>query len=67
MKPSAVAVVLPKVGVRAGDASVAGNSAVIDPELAKCVTDVAPVTVKKFAVTPVSVKPDAAVSVIVAV
>ena len=37
------------------------------PESAECVTDVAPVTVKKFAVTPVSVKPDAAVSVIVAV
>ena len=39
----------------------------IDPESAKCVTDVAPVTVKKLAVTPVSVKPGAAVSVIVAV
>ena len=48
-------------------AAVAGNTAVIDPELAKCVTDVAPATVKKFAVTPVSVKPDAAVNVIVAV
>ena len=48
-------------------AAVVGNSAAIDPELAKCVTDVAPETVKKFAVTPVSVKPDDAVNVIVAV
>ena len=39
----------------------------IDPELAKCVTYVAPVTVKKFSVTPVNVKPDDAVNVIVAV
>ena len=36
-------------------ASVDGNTAVITPELAECVTDVAPATVKKLAVTPVSV------------
>ena len=47
--------------------SVAGNTAMSVPEFAECVTDVAPVTVKKLAVTPVSVKPDPAVSVIVAV
>ena len=34
---------------------VAGNTAVIVPELARWVTDVAPETVKKLAVTPVSV------------
>ena len=39
----------------------------ITPESAECVTDLAPATVKKLAVTPVSVKPDAGVSVIVAV
>ena len=48
-------------------AAVAGNSAMSDPESAECVTDVAPETVKKLAVTPVSVKPDDAVNVIVAV
>ena len=48
-------------------ASVAGNTAVIVPESAECVTDVAPETVKKLAVAPVSVKPDVAVRVIVAV
>jgi hypothetical protein len=37
------------------------------PESAEWVTLVAPVTVKKFAVTPVRVNPEAAVSVIVAV
>ena len=48
-------------------AAVVGNTAVITPELAECVTEVAPVTVKKLAVTPVSVKPAVAVKVIVAV
>jgi hypothetical protein len=42
--------------VKAGAANaVAGKTAVITPELAECVTVVAPATVKKFAVTPVSV------------
>ena len=42
--------------VNAGAASaVAGKMAVTTPELASWVTDVAPVTVKKLAVTPVSV------------
>ena len=38
-----------------GPTAVAGNTAVITPELAEFVLDVAPATVKKFAVTPVSV------------
>jgi hypothetical protein len=42
--------------VNAGAAiAVAGKTAVITPELALWVTDVAPATVKKLAVTPVSV------------
>jgi hypothetical protein len=48
-------------------ARVAGNSAVITPESAEWVTDVAPATVKKFALTPVNVYPDVGVRVIVAV
>ncbi len=47
--------------------AVAGNSAVITPESAEWVTDVAPATVKKFALTPVNVYPDVGVRVIVAV
>lgn len=38
-----------------GPAAVEGNTAVITPELAEFVLDVAPATVKKFEVTPVSV------------
>ena len=38
-----------------GEIAVAGNTAVIIPELALWVTDVAPATVKKLAVTPVRV------------
>jgi hypothetical protein len=38
-----------------GPAVVAGNTAVITPEFAGFVLDVAPATVKKFAVKPVSV------------
>ena len=34
---------------------VAGKIAVISPESTECLTDVAPVTVKKFAFTPVNV------------
>jgi hypothetical protein len=34
---------------------VAGKTAVISPESAECLTDVVPVTVKKFEFTPVSV------------
>jgi hypothetical protein len=47
--------------------AVAGNTAVITPESAEWVTDVAPATVKKFALTPVNVYPDVGVRVIVAV
>ena len=35
--------------------AVAGNTAVMTPEFAEWVTGVAPVTVKKFALTPVNV------------
>jgi hypothetical protein len=35
--------------------AVAGKTAVIIPEFAECVTDVAPATVKKFSLTPVTV------------
>jgi hypothetical protein len=41
--------------VKAGAATVAGNSAVITPELALFETDVAPTTVKKLALIPVKV------------
>jgi hypothetical protein len=55
-------------GVGAMEAGVvAGNTAVITPESAECVTDIAPATVKKLADAPVSVKPDVGVTVIVAV
>jgi hypothetical protein len=47
--------------------TVAGNTAVITPAFAEFVTEVAPVTVKKLAVTPVRVYPDVGVRVIVAV
>jgi hypothetical protein len=47
--------------------AVAGNTAVITPESAEWVTEVAPATVKKLAVTPVNVYPDVGVRVIVAV
>ena len=47
--------------------AVAGNTAVTTPELAVLVSEVLPATVKKSAATPVSVKPDFAVRVIVAV
>jgi hypothetical protein len=47
--------------------AVEGNTAVITPESAEWVTDVAPATVKKLAVTPVNVYPDVRVRVIVAV
>jgi hypothetical protein len=54
--------------VKAGkDKDVAGNTAVITPESAEWVTEVAPATVKKLAVTPVNVYPDVGVRVIVAV
>ena len=35
--------------------AVAGNTALITPALAECVTEVAPATVKKFSLTPVNV------------
>ena len=38
-----------------GPAAVEGNTAVIIPEFAEFVLDIAPATVKKFAVTPVRV------------
>jgi hypothetical protein len=47
--------------------AVAGNTAVITPEFAEWVTEVAPATVKKLAETPVNVYPDVGVRVIVAV
>src|SRR5665648_800069 len=47
--------------------AVAGNTAVITPELAAFVTVVAPATVKKFPGTPANVYPAFGVSVIVAV
>jgi hypothetical protein len=47
--------------------AVAGNTAVITPESAEWVTEVAPWTVKKLAETPVNVYPIASVSLIVAV
>jgi hypothetical protein len=47
--------------------AVAGNTAAITPEFAEWVTKVAPATVKKFALTPVNVKLEVAVRVIVAV
>jgi hypothetical protein len=49
------------------DEAVAGNTAVITPEFAEWVTEVAPATVKKLAVTPVNVYPEVAVRMIVAV
>jgi hypothetical protein len=39
----------------AAPGAVAGNTAVITPALAECVTEVAPVTLKKLALTPVRV------------
>ena len=49
-------------------AAVAGNTAVTTPELARFVAGAeVPATVKKFAVTPVKVKPGLAVRVMVAV
>ena len=48
-------------------AAVDGNTAVTTPLLAVLLTLVAPATVKKFAVTPVRVKPVFGVNVIVAV
>jgi hypothetical protein len=54
--------------VKAGSASaVAGKTTVTTPELALCVTDVAPVTVKKLALTPESVYSAAGETVAVAV
>ena len=51
-----------------GGAAVAGNTAVIVPELIAFVAGIdVPATVKKFAVTPVKVKPAVGVRVIVAV
>jgi hypothetical protein len=51
-----VLVSLDDVSVKTGiDTDVAGNTAVITPEFAECVTEVAPATVKKFALTPVKV------------
>jgi hypothetical protein len=47
--------------------AVAGNTAVITPEFAEWVTEVAPATVKKLAETPVNVYPNVALSLIVAV
>ena len=41
--------------VKAGAARVAGKTAIISPESAELVTEVAPATVKKFATTPVNV------------
>ena len=53
--------------IAGGITGVAGKTAVITPEFALCVTDVAPATVKKLAVTPVNVYAESAVRVIVAV
>ena len=47
-------------------AAVAEKTAVIAPEFASLLTEVAPVTVKKFTLTPVSVYPDVGVRVILA-
>jgi hypothetical protein len=44
-----------KAVISLADDAVSGKTAVITPESAEWVTEVAPVTVKKFAVTPVSV------------
>ncbi len=54
------------VGTGAGDAAVAGNTAVTAPEPAVFVA-VASATVKKFAPTPANVKPAVGVRVVVAV
>ena len=50
-----------------GAASVAGNTAVMIPELVLFVAEVAPGTVKVLAVTPVRVYPFSGVKVMVAV
>ena len=47
--------------------AVEGNTAVITPEFAEWVTEVAPWTVKKLAETPVNVYPNVALSLMVAV
>ncbi|HQL06015.1 MAG TPA: hypothetical protein PLU33_12850 [Treponemataceae bacterium] len=52
--------------ITAGDAPVAGNTAVTTPEFTAFVA-VAPAIVKLFAATPISVNPALAVKVIVAV
>ncbi len=59
--------VTPGIADRLITAAVVGKLAVTTPELALLVTLFAPATVKKFAVTPVSVYPALAVSVMVAV
>ena len=59
--------VTPPIAAREIVVALAGNTAVITPELIGFVTDVDPATVKKFALTPVNVNPEFAVKVIVAV
>ena len=63
--PVEVAVTI--VGALGVTISVAGNTAVTVPLLISLVTEVAPLTVKKFALTPVDVKVDSGIIVIVAV
>ena len=59
--------VTPAMAVAAIVVAVTGKAAVTTPELAGLVGEVTPATVKKFAPTPVKVKPALAVRVMVAV